>query len=69
MDNPYNRVEFDPSATQFIVLCQSHARGNLYPTRSAFAHYEDAVRYAQAFSEKGWRTVVALTDPQPLAPE
>lgn len=45
-DNPFNRVEFDPRKVQWLVLAYTEEGGPQLATRSAFASWDDAHKYA-----------------------
>jgi len=71
-DNPYNRVEFDPTASQWVVIVMTTpdehpARGGAaLATRSAFDTREDAGRYADSIADC-YHAVLAQTHPKVTA--
>lgn len=60
-DNPYNRVEFNPELSQWVILIVHKGKAEL-GTRSAFATERDARRFANTIADC-YKAVIAKTNP------
>ena len=61
-DNPYNRKEYIPSNVNYMVVVSTNG-GPYLATRSAFASYDDAKKYADTMASCYYPKIFKTADP------